>query len=342
MQTAGRTAGGSGEAPGCLLAPLARARELIDGIVAGERAPGIAAGLRHQLTGGKSLRPALALWWGERLGVAASAAAEWGIAVELLHNAFLIRDDIEDGDRFRRDRPTLWVAAGIPAALNVADHLLAEAYLTVARIAAPPERGIALVRDFATTHRITVEGQALDLEHRGDPDFTLGRYEEIIRRKTGRYLALAWVGPARLAGWDEPAVELLWRIGDELGPAYQIRDDLLDLTEGKGRGGEIGCDIREGKPSILVAHALGSPALDPARRDRLVGVLRRPREETTAAEVAWTVDLFRELGSLAFAEAEARRRVEAARALYPRLPGSTPARVTELERIAAYIVDRKV
>jgi len=298
--------------------------------------------VRHQLAGGKALRPALALWWGDRLAVPPEGAAAWGLAVELLHNAFLIRDDLEDGDRFRRDRPTLWVELGIPAALNVADHLIAQAYRTVAAIPAPAESVVALLADFADTHRTTVEGQALDLEHRADPDFTLERYEEIIRRKTGRYLALAWVGPARLSGWSDAEIELLWRIGDELGPAYQIRDDLLDLTEGKGRGGELGCDIREGKPSILVAHALGSADLDPVRRERLLGILARERESTTAEQVAWTVDLFRELGSLAFAEGEARRRVAAAREFYSRLPGSTPARVGELERIAAYIVDRKV
>ncbi len=338
----GASSGRPGEAPECLRAPLASARELLDGFLSEVPIQGISPGLRHQLSGGKALRPALSLWWGNLLSVPSELSASWGLAVEFLHNSFLIHDDIEDGDRYRRGRPTLWVEEGVSIALNVADHLIAEGYRRAATILAAPEIVVALVEDFACTHLTTVAGQALDLEHRADPTFTLERYEAIIRSKTGRYLALAWIGPARLAGWSDDQIELLWQVGDELGPAFQVRDDLLDLTEGKGRGGEIGCDIREGKPSILVAHALGSSALDATRRDRLLAVLARDREETTREDVDWTVGLFEELGSVTFAESEARRRTEAARAIYPRLPGSTAKRVEEFERIAAYIVDRKV
>ena len=330
------------ELPNCLREPLLRARSVLDTALAGWRAPGLAPGLAHQLEGGKALRPALSIWWGTRLGVRSEHCESWGLAVELLHNAFLIHDDIEDGDRWRRGRPTLWVESGIPVALNVADHLLAEAYRTVASIDADPKVIVALVTDFARTHRTTVEGQALDLLYRADPEFTLDLYERIIRQKTGRYLALTWIGPARLAGWSEEAVSLLWRIGDELGPAFQVRDDILDLSSGKGRGGEIGCDIREGKPSILVAHALTQSALDDTRRQRLLDVLARPREETGVPDVAWVISLFEELGSVAFAEQEALHRTEAARELFPQLPGDDPRRVTEFEEVAAFLVDRKV
>jgi geranylgeranyl pyrophosphate synthase len=332
----------SGEAPECLRSALERARRLLAGAIAESAGlVGIGEGVERHLAGGKALRPALSIWFGAELGVGPAQAEAWGLAVELLHAAFLIQDDIQDGDRLRRGRPTLWVEFGVPVALDVAGFLVAEAYRRIAAIDAPPSRVLGLVADFAATHRTTVEGQALDLAHRADPGFTLERYESIIRRKTGRTLALAWVGPARLAGWNEEQLELLWRIGDELGPAFQIKDDLLDLTEGKGRG-EVGCDIREGKPSILVAHALGAAALDPPRRERLLAVLAREREATTAAEVAWVIALFEELGSRRHAEAEAQRRAAAARAIYPLLPGSTERRVENLARIAAYIVDRKV
>lgn len=328
--------------PACLETAVGRAAALTAELLAGPPVPGIHAGLAHQLSGGKGLRPALALWWGERLGVDRAGAESWGLAVELLHNAFLIHDDIEDGDRYRRGRPTLWVEAGVPVALNVADHLIAEAYRRIASIDAPSAAVVAMVGDFASTHRTTVEGQALDLEHRADPHFTLERYEAIIRRKTGRYLALAWVGPARLAGWTDEEVDALWRIGDELGPAFQIRDDVLDLSSAKGRGGEIGCDIREGKPSILVAHALAAPELAAEDRTRLLEILSRDRASTTAADVEWTVEKFDALGSRAFALGEARRRVESARRLFPSLRGSTPERVAEFESIAAFLVDREV
>ena len=328
--------------PACLESPVERARTILSACLREWDARGLSAGLRHQLSGGKGLRPALSIWLGGRLGIAPDAAEGWGIAVELLHNAFLIHDDIEDGDRYRRGRPTLWVEVGIPVALNVADHLIAEAYRHVAEIPAAPEVVVALVRDFAETHRTTVQGQALDLDHRADPAFALEDYERIIRSKTGRYLALAWVGPARVAGWRQQEIDLLWRMGDELGPAFQIRDDVLDLTAGKGRGGEIGCDIREGKPSILVAHALSSPELADEERTGLLEVLARDRETTTARDVERTIALFDRLGSIAFAEDEARRRAAAGRALFPELPSADPRLVEEFDAIAAFLIDRKV
>ena len=336
--TAGRT---PREVPACLANPIAEAHSTLTDALRGWTARGLARGLAHQLEGGKGLRPALSIWWGGHLGVSREAARSWGLAVELLHNAFLIHDDIEDGDRWRRGRPTLWVEAGVPVALNVADHLLAEAYRTLGELDAPAEEIVTLLRDFSETHRTTVEGQALDLEFRGDPSFTLTDYEQIIRQKTGRYLALTWVGPSRLAGWNSEAIEILWRLGDELGPAFQIRDDVLDLTAGKGRGGEIGCDIREGKPSILVAHALQTLAVTDTRREELVATLAKSREKTTPDEVERVIAWFDELGSIEFANAEAQRRTEAARALFQQLPDATAERTTEFEEVAAFLVDRK-
>jgi len=327
--------------PTCLDGPVERARVLLNAALGEWTARGLGPGLRHQLSGGKGLRPALSIWWGGRLGVPAAVAERWGLAVELLHNAFLIHDDIEDGDRYRRGRPTLWVEFGIPVALNVADHLLAEAYRTIAAIPAPPEAIVGLVRDFSETHRRTVEGQALDLDHRGNATFDLDDYERIIRSKTGRYLALTWVGPARVAGWSQDQLELLWCLGDELGPAFQIRDDVLDLTAGKGRGGEIGCDIREGKPSILVAHALSRAEHPPADRDRLLAILARERDETTEEETRWAIDLFEAGGSIAFALSEARRRAETGRTLLRKLPGLSEPVLAEFESIATFLIDRK-
>ncbi|MFQ5654517.1 MAG: polyprenyl synthetase family protein, partial [Planctomycetota bacterium] len=81
-------------------------------------------GLEEQLaSGGKGLRPALCLWLAELLGCPLGDAMPFAVAVEMLHNAFLIHDDIEDGDEFRRDCPALWARFGIPIALNVADLL---------------------------------------------------------------------------------------------------------------------------------------------------------------------------------------------------------------------------
>jgi len=329
--------------PNCLLDPLQRAKDLLSETLGSWQEVGLQEGLQAQLAGGKALRPALAIWWGKQIDASPTLSEQWGLAVELLHNAFLIHDDIEDGDRWRRGLPTLWVSAGIPIALNVADFLVAEAYRIVATLVdTSPDTLVQLQRDFSETHRTTVLGQALDLHHRADPEFTISDYEQIIRKKTGRYLALAWIGPARFAAWSQDLVDALWQLGDELGPAFQIRDDVLDLSPGKGRGGEIGCDIREGKPSILVAHALQSEEISSEQKGRLLEVLGKPREETTPQEVDWVVRLFEVMGSVSFGNDEARRRRTKGSSIFSSLPGISSTSVSEFESIASYLIDRKV
>lgn len=302
---------------------------------------GLSPGLEFQLaSGGKRLRPALTLWWCEALGGSAAAALPFALAVELLHNAFLIHDDIEDGDRTRRGRPTLWAHCGLERAINVGDFLLAQACALVGEVPVTPASQQRLLRIFADTFRVTVEGQALEFELRASATFTLADYEGIIRKKTGRYLALGWVGGACIAGVDDGTADLLWEVGAELGPAFQIRDDLLDLTSGKGRD-EIGCDIREGKPSILVALALDSPRVTPAEREELLRVLACPREETTSEQVGWVIELFGRCGAREAAAREARARVARGLALCERLSQLTTESRAELRGVAEFLSERK-
>jgi geranylgeranyl pyrophosphate synthase len=115
---------------------------------------------------------------------------------------------------------------------------------------------------------------------------------------------------------------------------------MIDLTEGKGRGGEVGCDIREGKPSIFFAHALEAlPAGDP-RRAALVAAIVKPREETRPDDVQRVMDLYREVGAFGFADAECARLVEAAYQVIERLPLAEDGK--ELFRaIGRFMIDRR-
>ncbi len=336
-------AGGRSAAP----TPLRRFPPLIErGLrraILRPRLPGLTPGLAWQLAGGKRLRPAIVLWLIEALAGKVAGALPVALAVECLHNFLLARDDIEDGDTMRRNRPTLWARFGIPIALNVADYLLARTYEQVAAAAA---RDLPLRAELAelltTALRITLEGQGRDLEGRGDGAFTLRRYEELVRRKTGRYLAFGWVGGARLAGVPRREAERFWFIGEHLGAAFQMRDDLLDLGAAKGRGEEVGCDIREGKPSALFALALASRELKARDRARLLRIMRRERAATTEREVAWVTRLYREIGAIEECRRCAAR--HAARALdgfdsLRFLPQSARA---EFHEIAAFMVEREV
>ncbi len=320
-----------------------RVEEMLDKYQSSWDLPGISRGLTHQLTtGGKRLRPSWTLWLAEHWGANSSSAEDFAMATELLHNVLLIHDDIEDGDRYRRGQKTLWVEVGIEEALNVGDFLLAEAYRFVGQAARQsPSVGYSLHETFTTVFRQTVVGQALDLGQRADPHFTLRQYESIVRQKTGKYLALGWVGAAHLAG-READVDALWAVGEEIGPAFQIRDDLLDLTPGKGRGGEIGCDIREGKPSLLYAYSLERGDLTSADRQRLIAIQAKERAATDDAEVQWVIDLYHTCGAVEFGEAESRRRIEAGIEQFELLSSQDSDGGVAFRAIANYVVERKV
>jgi geranylgeranyl pyrophosphate synthase len=293
------------------LAPVfQRHSRSIEALLAAEIPPGrvpyVSDGVWYQFSsGGKRLRPALCLIACEALGGEPQKALPFALATEILHNFLLIHDDIEDGDTMRRDRETLWKRDGIPNAINVADYLITKAYSLILSGDLPAEVNLHLARIFTETFERTVEGQALDINLRGSSEVTLETYFRIVQLKTAYYLALTWVGGAVIAGAAQRVLEPLWELGKCLGPAFQIRDDLLDMTEGKGRGGEIGCDLREGKPSIFFAYVLDGKKGSEAERRRLIEIAAKPREETTRDDVAWAIQFYRSVGAFEFAEKQA-------------------------------------
>jgi len=156
----------------------------------------------------------------------------------------------------------------------------------------------------------------------------------MVEMKTAWYLTLPMVGGAIIAGRPE-LVESIKEFGMRIGPAFQIADDLLDLTEGKGRN-EIGSDIKEGKRSIMVVHC--SSKCTPEERKRLFDILNKPREETEKEDVEFLKNLFEKYGSLEYAKNKAKSLVEESR----RITSNMPEKLREiLDEFAEYLVERK-
>jgi geranylgeranyl pyrophosphate synthase len=324
-----------------LLGTHARAiEELLRREVPPEQVPYISEGVWYQFdSGGKRLRPALSVLACETFGGDPEKALPFALATEILHNFFLVHDDIEDGDTVRRDKATLWFKLGVPNAINIGDYLIAKAYRIILSAPLEPDVNLRLARIFSTAFERTVEGQALDINLRGRADVGLEMYHRIVELKTAYYLALTWVGGAVVAGMEEPVIETLWDLGRCLGPAFQIRDDILDLTTGKGRGGEIGCDLREGKPSIFFAYVIDTRMGPEADRKSLIEIVSKPREATTPEDVAWAIEFYRETGALEFADAEARRFQRSADEVIARLPLDERGKEV-FQAISRFMVDR--
>ena len=314
---------------------------LLEREVPPDQTPYISKEVWYQFSsGGKRIRPSLCMIACDAFGGSTQDALPFALATEILHNFFLVHDDIEDGDTMRRDQPTLWTKVGVPNGINIGDYLIAKAYDLILKSSLPPETTLRLARIFTNTFQRTVEGQALDINLRGSQEVTLATYYRIVQLKTAYYLALPWVGGALIAGVDESVLESLWELGRCLGPAFQIRDDLLDLTDGKGRGGEIGCDLREGKPSIFYAYILDGEHGTTADRTQLMNIMARSRDETSADDVAWAIELFRRSGALDFAQKRAEELIAKGDEVIESVPLSEEGREV-FSAISQYIVNRK-
>jgi geranylgeranyl pyrophosphate synthase len=219
------------------------------------------------LGGGKRLRPALVLASCQAHGGDASdgsLAMRYALAMECVHTYSLVHDDLPamDDDDLRRGRPTVHVAFDEATAVLVGDGLQSLAFAHL--LAAPEPGGGELARLLADNALLMVEGQQRDIEgeHRALQE---GEVLELMRTKTGALLAASIAGGARCAGASAAAV---YPVGLKLGLAFQIADDLLDLTaDAATLGKRTGKDAAAGKATL---PSLLGPAVARARAESLL------------------------------------------------------------------------
>lgn len=248
--------------------------------------PGARLVHEHLATGGKRLRARLALAACQALGGRAEDAIDWATAVELLHNASLVHDDIQDGDRTRRGKPALWARYGSAQAINTGDLLLMLPFRALRNY--PAQTQAALVQILAEYAEGTARGQIRELTLTASPERAWTDYFSAVSGKTGTLFALPVRGAAQLAGIETEQANKLASTFASIGVLYQLQDDLLDLFDAKGRGSR-GSDIYEGRLSAMVLTHLD---LHPEDAHWLFEILGRAREHTSAEEVSGTIDRF--------------------------------------------------
>jgi geranylgeranyl diphosphate synthase type I len=245
----------------------------------------------HLDSGGKRVRARLALAAASALGVPRTAAAPWAAAVEMLHNATLVHDDLQDGDRLRRGHPTTWAVHGMPQAVNTGDLMLMLPVMMAGAVNVDEAIRFRLCQALARRAAATVRGQAADLslhdaiDRGGDP---VDVYLRCIEGKTGELFALPVEGAALMAGFDVGRAAALAEPFFLLGMLFQLQDDVLDLFGDKGREAR-GADVKEGKISALVVEHL---RLHPGDREWLLAILRAPRDVTSDDDVLAVIDSF--------------------------------------------------
>lgn len=301
--------------------------------------------------GGKRFRPALLLLCNALAGGDPRQAVPSAVALELFQNFALVHDDIEDGSLVRRGKPALHRLHGIPLATNAGDLLFGlvyEALLDNAETVGPA-RAVQVMREFAEVFRRTFEGQALDIGWiRANYIPAREEFLTMIRLKTGWYSGR---GPCRigagLAGAAQDVRDALDEYGEQLGVGFQVRDDLLNLTEnsadnapaagGGGYGKERGGDIAEGKRTLIVIEML--ERLPAAEGQRVRDILTLPAENTKAADIEWVIEAAGRCGALDAARRQCRAHGEAALRALARLPDSPQRKL--LADLAGYLTQQR-
>jgi geranylgeranyl pyrophosphate synthase len=245
--------------------------------------PQLGQAIDHLLSsGGKRIRPTLTLLTARLLGTDEDKAIGLAAAIEMLHTATLVHDDLIDGSLMRRGLPTLNANRTPGATVLTGDYIFARAAYLAAGIGSLP-----LMEQFARTLMVIVNGELIQLfrEQSGDDRQD---YFDRIYAKTASLFELATMGAAQLRQANQEIVEAMRRFGYQVGMAFQIVDDVLDFAGDEARMGKpLGSDLRNGLltlPSLLflehradsaaLSTAIVSRSLDATELDGLVGEIR--------------------------------------------------------------------
>jgi geranylgeranyl diphosphate synthase type I len=249
--------------------------------------------------GGKRIRPFLTLTACESVSGDLQKALPLAAGLELIHNFTLVHDDIMDHSQLRRNIPAVHVQFGEPAAILAGDLLFAKAFESLLKISVDVSVFKQLQQDFIDGIIAICEGQQLDMEFESRKTVTEQEYLDMIGKKTGALFELASKGGAMVGGGTPSEIAALQTYGMTLGLAFQIWDDYLDMSStATTLGKDIGNDIRNGKKTLIAVHSLTNAA---GKNKKL---LEDVFGNATASEqdVALVYDLFRDLGSIEYAQ----------------------------------------
>lgn len=250
------------------------------------------------LAGGKRLRPVIAMVACEAISQSHKDIIPFAIALEVTHNFTLVHDDIMDKSTLRRNTPTVHVEYGEPTAILAGDLLFAKAFECMTQYK-------EVLPVWSTLNQLLIdgiidvcEGQQLDMNFESRSIVSREEYIEMIGKKTAALFMIAAEGGAVAARASPPVQKALRRYGFELGLAFQIRDDVLDMSSTtQTLGKDIGNDIRNGKKTLIAVHALEHATGDYKKVlcDYFGNI------DATDAQVHEVYEVFKELGSLKYA-----------------------------------------
>ncbi len=288
--------------------------------------------------GGKRWRAVLCILCGEVFGADFDKCLKFSVIPELVHNGTIMVDDVEDNSVLRRGRPSSHLIFGVDVAVNAANSLY---YLPLVLLfnSNLDDSLKASIYDSYARHLLRLSfGQALDISwHKSQKVPSESEYLQMCVYKTGSLAAFASELGAIVASASKSEISAVSSFASSIGVAFQIYDDVLNIAPKKGWGKALGDDIREGKKTLLVIHALKN--LSAKDSSRLISILSS--KNISDSEVSEAISLIKSAGSLDYALGKAKDLLSSSWAkLEPVLPSSNAKAL--LKDFASFMVDRQL
>ncbi len=295
------------------------------------------ASRQYPYAGGKRMRPAMAVACCRAVGGDGSKAIPLAVAVEYIHNFTLIHDDLMDGDAVRRGMPTIHVGYGMPTAVLAGDALFAKAYQIICGLDVPADRMRDALKYVSDAVWDLARGQQMDVNNEGRI-VSEEVYIETIKLKTSVLFAAAAAGGAVVGGADEKTVKAINEYALDVGLGFQMFDDYLGIAGDPAKTGKsVGNDIRKGKCTCMVTHAIRS-IKDPKELEEFKSILGNM--DATDEQCARAMQIMRDAGSIDYALGLAKEKIDSAISRIEFLPESEDKDF--MVALARFAIDREV
>lgn len=279
---------------------------------------------------GKRIRPALAILSSKYCGEVTDETIALGAALEMIHVATLIHDDIIDNSETRRKQKTLNFKWGNEISVLMGDYVFASSFYLMAKKL--PKNVLSTLAD---TTNIICRGEISETFHRFNASLTENQYLEVIREKTASLFAASCQTGAMLAEGDEAVVDNLYRFGLGIGMAFQVIDDTLDFVGKESKVGKpVMSDLREGKLTLPVIHCFNSATKDEKKNLTDIVLSKEMRD----SDLKFLNSLIEKYKAIDFSIQKARYFVEEAKTALDELNGNGAR--NELLQFADFLIDR--
>jgi octaprenyl-diphosphate synthase len=311
--------------------PISTELAAVESIIRNElsgRTPWVQQLLEHNwIQGGKRIRPVMLLLSGAACGSLQAGHYYAAAAVELIHAATLVHDDVIDKAEFRRHLPTVNSVWGNRVSVLLGDYLFTHAFSVAAK-----SESLEVIKAIARCSNLVCDGEIRQNASQGNFELSEADYMDMVRDKTGELCSCSCFVGATLSGADAETSEGFRQYGQRLGIAFQIIDDILDLIGSPNKVGKtLGTDLFNQKPTLPILHSLGHSTH--SERQRLLSLLRN-----VPSNAEHILQSLQQTGSLVYAQQVAAKKLDEAQQFVQGLPQCNAAE--SLKQLVAFILRR--